>query len=353
MSDDSFERLADALDRLPNGFPRTASGVEILLLRKIFTPEQAAVAGRLTGTPEPVRALAERLSLTPREALHALLELAKRGLIWGSKGASGEALFRLAPFIVGIYEASADKVDHEMAHLFEDYMEQGGAAGLMRPLPALHRVVPAHGSVKSEWILPYDDVRAIFENAKAFGARDCICRVQQEALGHRRCSFPLKLCMNVSPAARPPRPDDMTQEQAIEMLKRTEELGLVHTVSNVVKGVFYVCNCCGCCCGILRGITQYGIRESVARANYSASIDGSTCSACGVCAQRCQVGAIAARDGAYTVDAERCIGCGLCSTGCPTGAATLSRRPGAQLVHPPEDFEAWERARLSSRGLAH
>ena len=36
--DESYERLADALDRLPNGFPRTPSHVEIRLLKKIFSP---------------------------------------------------------------------------------------------------------------------------------------------------------------------------------------------------------------------------------------------------------------------------------------------------------------------------
>lgn len=341
MSDQAYESLAQALDRLPNGFPRTSSGVEILLLRKIYTPEQAGVASRLTETPESLGILAQRLGLAPARALHSLLALAKEGLVWVRKGPSGENLFRLAPFIVGSYEASIGKMDHEMAHLFEDYMEQGGAAGLMRPLPAVHRVVPAHGSVKTEWILPYDDVRAIFEGAKAFGVRDCICRVQQDSLGHRKCSFPAKMCMNVSPVEREPRPDDLTQEQAIEMLDRTEELGLVHTVSNVVKGVFYVCNCCGCCCGILRGITEYGIRESVARANYVASIDATACSACGLCVERCQVGAIAEREGTCAVDPLRCIGCGLCSSGCPAGAAALTRRSEAELVHPPQDFAAW------------
>jgi ferredoxin len=353
MNSGVYERLAEALDRLPNGFPRTKSGVEIQLLARILSPEQAAVACRLTGTPEPVDVLAQRLSLSPREARHALVGLAKEGLIWTSKGPAGENLFRLAPFIVGIYEASTGKMDHEMAHLFEDYMDQGGAAGMMRPYPALHRVVPAHGAVKSEWILPYDDVRALFADAKAFGVRDCICRLQQDALGRRKCSFPMTLCMNVSPVERPPRPGDMSRDEAIAMLERTEEIGLVHTVSNVVKGVFYVCNCCGCCCGILRGVTEYGVRESVARANYRASIDAEACNSCGRCAERCQVGAIAESQDVFMVDGERCIGCGLCVTGCPTGAAALERRPDAALVHPPQDFEAWERERLRSRGLPH
>ena len=46
MTGDAYERLADALDRLPNGFPRTASGAEIRLLQKIFAPQEAALVGR-------------------------------------------------------------------------------------------------------------------------------------------------------------------------------------------------------------------------------------------------------------------------------------------------------------------
>src|SRR4030042_6456661 len=47
-----YEHLAEALDRLPNGFPRTASNVEIRLLKKIFSPEEALFAGQLTGSHE-------------------------------------------------------------------------------------------------------------------------------------------------------------------------------------------------------------------------------------------------------------------------------------------------------------
>ena len=69
------------------------------------------------------------------------------------------------------------------------------------------------------------------------------------------------------------------------------DIGLVHIVSNVMRVVGYVCNCCGCCCGILRGINVYGIENSVAQANYFAVIDPE-CLGCGTCVLRCQVHAI-------------------------------------------------------------
>jgi len=115
--------------------------------------------------------------------------------------------------------------------------------------------------------------------------------------------------------------------------------------------VGYVCNCCGCCCGILRGITDYGIATSVAHANYFAVIDPEACLGCGACITRCQVAAISEADGVSVVDRSRCIGCGLCVTGCPNGAAQLERKPDAEIVPPPVNFPAWEHARRQHRHL--
>jgi ferredoxin len=129
-------------------------------------------------------------------------------------------------------------------------------------------------------------------------------------------------------------------------------MGLVHTVSNVMEGLGYVCNCCGCCCGILRGITDWGIENSVAYANYYSVIDADECLGCGICRKRCQVHAISEKDGVSVVDRKKCIGCGLCVTGCPNGVAKLEKKPQSEIVNPPADFEAWENERLRNRGLS-
>ena len=350
MSETAYEHLAGALNGLPNGFPRTASGVEIRMLKKIFSPEEARLASHVTGEMKAVESIAKRAGTPARDAGRDLIALAKRGLVWPGK-VDGEVAFRLAPFIVGIYESQLGTMDEELARLFERYMEEGGAVGIMKPLPSLHRVLPGHGAIEPETILPYDDVRAIIEKGKTFRVRGCICRVQQDLIGERKCDFPLENCLMIYGSERPPSPDDISMERALEILDETEKVGLVHSTSNVINELTYICNCCGCCCGILRGFNEWGIDEAIARANYLAAIDPEKCTGCEICIDRCQVGAISMNDGDAVVNLERCIGCGLCVTGCPSDAARLNRKPDADIVNPPGDYETWERERLRNRGL--
>ncbi|HUW49301.1 MAG TPA: 4Fe-4S binding protein [Patescibacteria group bacterium] len=349
MTDNVYERLAEALDRLPNGFPRTPSNVELRVLKKIFSSEEAKIAGQLTGSTESIVDIAQKLGFSVEEAQAKLIKMAKRGLVWYEEE-KGKPSFRLAPFVVGIYEAQLETMDHELAHLVEEYLANGGAVGIMKPQPALHRVIPAQKAVKSELILPYDDVKAILLNSKSFGLRDCVCRVQQKHVGHK-CEFPLRTCLFFSEYERPPHRYTISKEEALAFLDKAEEIGLVHTVSNVMKGVGYVCNCCGCCCGILRGINDWGIENSVAHANYTATIDPTQCLNCGTCTTRCQVHAITQQNDVAVVNKQKCIGCGLCVTSCPNNAAQLKRKPQSEIINPPENFAKWEHERLHNRGL--
>ncbi|MCJ7573221.1 hypothetical protein MUO93_03020, partial [Candidatus Bathyarchaeota archaeon] len=297
-----YARLADALDRLPNGFPRTRAGYEIMILKRIFSADEARVACVLGRAHEPVGVIAGRAGVTAEEAGARLEVMAERGLVWADPGGGG---FRLAPFVVGIYEAQ--EMDPEFAHLVEHYFSEGGAAGIMGPSPALHRVIPSQSAVKTELILPYDDVKAILKANKTFRLADCICREQQEQIG-KKCRFPKRTCLSFTAYERPSRSGDISKEEALRKLDEFEELGLVHTVSNVVRGptiagaVSYVCNCCGCCCGILRGITEFGLEGSVAHANYYSEVDSGACVGCGVCVGRCQVKAVQLVEGVAVVD---------------------------------------------------
>lgn len=349
MKPNAYEKLARALDLLAGGFPRTKSGVELQILKKIFSPEEALVASNMTGTGETVEAIAERANLPREEMGERLKVMLSKDIIWGSKK-DGIQKCRLSPFIVGFYESQWDILDHELAHLCEQYWHEGGAEGIMRPQPALHRVIPAQQALKTEFILPYDNIKPLILQAKWFNLVDCICRKQQDLLATRKCDFPLRACLIFSMIERPMRRDNITQQEALKLLDQVEEIGLVHTVSNVARGIFYVCNCCGCCCGILRGINQFGIKHSVARANYYAVVDPEQCNSCGICEDRCQVNACSVTDIA-TIDLTKCIGCGLCVTGCPIEAVTLKLRPDAEIIPPPDNYRAWEEQRLHNRGL--
>jgi Na+-translocating ferredoxin:NAD+ oxidoreductase subunit B len=342
-----YNTLADALNKLPNAFPRTKSNVEILLLKKIFSPEEAWLCGQLTVNFEPVDGIANRIGLSIEDTKTRLGHMVKRGFLWGSVE---QGYVRLAPFIVGIYEAQISNMDHEMAHLVEDYFNEGGV-DFMRPQPAIHRVIPAQSSTKSEWILPYDDIKAVLIRQKSFRVRDCICRTQQELIGERKCHFPKTVCLNFTTYERPPSDGDISLDDALTLLDETEKSGLVHSVSNIAEGYFYVCNCCSCCCGILRGITKFGIENSIAASNYYSSIDAEKCEGCGICVRRCPVNAISANEGKSAVDLKKCIGCGLCASGCAFGAATLNRKSEEEIIIPPKDFRTWEHERLVNRGL--
>jgi electron transport complex protein RnfB len=353
MNDDIYCRLADALDRLPNGFPRTKSNVEIRILAKIFTPEEAALVGQLTSKLETAAAIAERAGLKPSEVGSRLIALAKRGLVWIDKQ-DGKLMFRLLPFMIGLWEAQYDNLDHELGHLMEQYMLEGGAAGIMKPFPALHRVIPARNAIKSEWILPYDDVKAIIMTAKTYQNQPCICRKERRLTGFTACPFPGDMCLSFSNRPGTGDPTEISRDQALDLLDRAETAGLVHTVNNNIQArayFGYICNCCGCCCGILRGINDYGIASSVAQANYYAALDPEKCSSCGVCQTRCQIRALQDKDGVMAVEKERCIGCGLCVSSCPEEAIELKRKPDKEIVAPPVDFAAWEKARAQSRGF--
>lgn len=196
MNDDAYQHLAAALDRLPNGFPRTDSGVEIRILKKICSPPEAALAGCLTGTPEPVGAIAARAGQAGGEVRRALFKLVRRANVWPDRQ-DGEVRFRLTPFVVGICEAQAELMDHELAHLVEDCFASGGARGIMQPQPALHRVVPAGGAAKSEAILPYNDVHSLLLGAKTFAVNECIFRLEQEQLGEK-CAYPTRVSFSFS-----------------------------------------------------------------------------------------------------------------------------------------------------------
>ena len=142
----------------------------------------------------------------------------------------------------------------------------------------------------------------------------------------------------------------LTKEEAYATLQLAADAGLVHSISNKQQGHWYICNCCTCSCGILRGIKEFGIANVVARSPYLSVVDGDSCSGCELCLDACQFEALS-HDTIAVVDATRCVGCGLCVLACPDQALSLIRRPVEEIPEVPVTKHAWRQARAESLGI--
>jgi len=354
MTDEIYRKLAQRLDAIPNGFPATESGIELRLLAKIFTPEEAALASVMRLSYEPATDIAARAGISATVASRILKEMVRKGQIHARKG-EGQLLFRLLPFVVGIYEEQLPRMDAEMASLFEAYFQETRGGDFVRGAPAIHRVIPIGEAIPVDVeVFPYERAADLLENAKSWGVRDCICRVQQRLVG-KGCDRPVESCLVFAPvegAFRGSTADrPITKEEALQILRETEEAGLVHTTGNYRDGHSYICNCCTCCCGVLRSVTEFGTPGSAVRSDFHAVVNAEVCIGCGECVERCQFGALSVPEQACEVDGARCIGCGLCATACPTGALRLERRPEGEVPPPAADRREWMARRAAARGI--
>ena len=349
---DAYEKLARHLDALPNGFPLTESGVERRLLARVFTPEEAELAAQLRLTLETPAQVAERLGGDAQELRRRLKDMAIKGLIAVERAESG-LVFGALPFVFGFYENQVGSLDREFAQLFEDYYQEALGRGLALR-PQIHRVIPVEESVGSGIeIRPYESAAEIISQAKAWGVLDCICRKQRALIGEA-CAHPIDVCMAFSqiPNAFDKNPviRALTQEESTAVLRRAAEAGLVHSVTNTQQGMIYICNCCTCSCGLLRGLAELGIADAVARSAFLMRVNEEACVGCDLCQDRCQFRALSV-NGAARIDAVRCVGCGVCAPACPEGALVLVRRESDEVPAPPVDESEWRRLRARARGL--
>ncbi len=349
MSEEVYRKLAQCLDTLPNRFPATQSGVEFRMLAKLFTPEEAALALAMSLEPQSYPVIAAKAGGVPKETRDTLKRMAAKGLIDLKKG-EGEFLYALRPFVVGFYEGQLPRMDAEMAELFERYYHET-KGGVLRSAPALHRVIPVEKAIPVQInIHPYERASEMIEAAQAWGVRECICRKQQHLLG-KTCRHQLETCIVFAPVKnafdRSTVDRAITKEEALRILQETEEAGLVHSSGNYREGHEYICNCCICCCGIMRGIAEYGIMSAIAHSDFQAAVNEDLCNACEACLSRCQFKALSIPESTVAVDLNRCVGCGLCVIVCPTEALYIELRSPEEIAVPPANIAEWRARRTA------
>jgi ferredoxin len=327
--------------------------VELRLLAKIFEPQEAALAAEMRVEYEPAATIAARLGADSREAYRTLKSMGRKGQIRVRRG-EGELLFALMPFVVGIYEEQLPRLDAELAALTEQYFEEIGGRTILDTSPPIHRVLPVDQAIPFDLeVFPYERAAELVNNARSWGVRDCICRVQQSLLD-KGCDRPVEVCLTMAPipdvfheggVSRP-----ISREEALEILQQAADAGLVHTTGNFRDHIHYICNCCSCCCAVLRGVVEFHVPTAIARAGFRTVVESVDCLGCGVCEEACPFDALTVEE-MCIVDTNRCLGCGQCIASCPTGALRLERLPDTARPAMPDDLRAWMNERAEARSI--
>ena len=344
-----YEDLREHLDKHATGAPESPEIFEIL--STFFTPEEAKVAARTPFRPKAAEVIAERAGVPPEEARERLESMADKGLVY-AREKNGDWGYALLPIMPGIFEfpymkGVKDETLERMAVLWEKYFQTHMKSMSELPVP-FARVVAIQEEIEHEpLVLTYQKVYQLIDDAEVVGLSHCACRT-----AFANCDAPLEACMLF---------DDtctylvdrgyaryITKDEMKSLLREFDEIGLVHNVNNSQDKLQFICNCCRCCCGFLRGLVEFDAPNTLASSGFLARVDGELCTGCAVCEERCPVGAIELSDELAVVKKERCIGCGLCASGCSTDAVELYRRD--DLPATPESMPALGLEVLKARG---
>jgi NAD-dependent dihydropyrimidine dehydrogenase PreA subunit len=340
MATDIYERLAHHLDNLPAGYPRTDRGAEIRILRRLFTPEDAELALHLTLLAEPARVVARRAKIPVQEAARRLQEMERKGLVFVYHQEGKEPEYMATHWVIGIFEFQVNRLDPGLVHDAMEYDSAWFDQTTWGKAPQL-RTIPVGESISAQVeVMPYEQAEALVRAQDQLAVAPCICRKKKQIAGEG-CDKPLEMCLMMGEVAAYYLYNDLGRpidhEEALAILARAEEEGLVLQPSNA-KHSTNLCACCGCCCGILTNVKRYPKPASMVASAFAAAFDAETCVGCGTCEERCQMEAIRLEDGKAALDLDRCIGCGLCVTTCPTDSLRLLRKPKTEQPYVPKDL---------------
>jgi len=333
MEQDIYKRLRIFLDELPTGFPATLTGIELKILKKLFTPEEAELTMNLGKELEDLPRIAARTGRKEDDLASLLEKMAQKGIIYRARQGN-QVQYKAYQFLIGIYEFQLKSMDNEFSLMFEEYLPY------FRLAHKQFRVIPVDSSIGAlNSVAPYNKIKELVKNQDLISLTECICRKEQKLVG-KGCDSPKETCLAFGTLAQFYIDNKIgriiTAEEALKVLDMAEEAGLVLSPTNAQQ-LEFVCCCCTCCCAYLRAAKHSSKASRMITSYYQSKINPGLCSFCGLCIERCPMDAIAENDECCEIIEEKCIGCGLCVGVCPEGAITLVAKSGVEP--PPLDFD--------------
>lgn len=344
-----YKKLQKHLNRQPVGFPATRSGVEIEILRHVFSPEEAEIATFMSYKPETADVIHSRMgsnAIAFEELSRHLEAMFRKGGVF-SKTKNGKRVYALAPFVMGIYEMQHDRLTPDFIEKFNIYTNDKnfGVEFLSTERPQIRTIPISESIMPSHKVNTYDQVESIVNTSREpFVIVECICR-KKKTLEGGSCKMTRRkeTCLAMGDAGNIALDlgfgRRITRDEALAHIAQSQKEGLVLQPSNT-KDAEFLCSCCGCCCGMLEMHHLVPNPNRYWATNFHVTVDQALCNGCGVCEKRCQVNAIRVnpKTSSAKVDPRMCLGCGVCVPTCPQKALALAEN--AQKIEPPQTIEA-------------
>jgi Na+-translocating ferredoxin:NAD+ oxidoreductase RNF subunit RnfB len=335
--DKIYRDLQIYLDRMPVSYPATESGVEIRILKHLFTPEEAEIAINLSMVSEPIDRIYRRSKKSglSREQLQEKLDnMVHKGSIYGIKR-NGETLYSNLPLAIGMYEFQVERLTEDFAKDFLQYLNGEFSSEYIKIKMPLLRTIPVEKSIANTekyQVSNYDQVRYLVENATGkIAVANCVCRQTKDLVGESCQKTDLReTCIMTSPDEADYYVSAgigryISKDEALEILNKAQEAGLVLQPVNSERPEA-ICCCCGDCCGILTTIKKLPRPADQYASNYYAEVDPALCSGCQECINICNLDAPSLVDGVSVINLDRCIGCGNCVVKCEVNAIQLRKK---------------------------
>jgi Fe-S-cluster-containing hydrogenase component 2 len=339
------------------GYPVRETLLEIL--RENLNPSEAEIALALPSgvtplSPVSVDEISSR-STMPRDELEQALErLAQKGVLYVGTTPAGEKGYALLHVGFGFPQTffwKGEDTPHarKMALLVAKYFNRQVTQEAYGGQTKQYRYIPVGKAIKPDLqaVFPIQLMEQVIGNARRIAVAHCPCRVSYRLVG-RGCEHPTEVCLKFDELADfvidQGLARELSREEAMDVIRMTEEAGLVHFVDNADSEIKHNCNCCGCACWNVGNIRRRKIpRDSIMATYFMRETNCNDCTGCGECASICPVEAVQMLDDVPVIDREWCIGCGVCATVCTTDAVVLNVRDDKIGERPEATFQKLHR----------